>query len=179
MRLVGLWNDLQQAILSVDRLGDILNTPTEQTTNKPISLNSPKGDIKFDNVSFKYTPNSNLVLKNLSFEIKSGKSVGIVGRSGSGKSTITKLIERLYLQNKGVIYIDGIDIRHLNPYILRTHIGVVLQDSYLFSGSIKENIAYANPSASMDDILAVAHVAGAHEFIANLAKGYDTLVGER
>lgn len=179
MRLVGLWNDLQQAILSVDRLGDILNTPTEQTTNKPISLNSPKGDIKFDNVSFKYTPNSNLVLKNLSFEIKSGKSVGIVGRSGSGKSTITKLIERLYLQNEGAIYIDGIDIRHLNPYILRTHIGVVLQDSYLFSGSIKENIAYANPSASMDDILAVAHVAGAHEFIANLAKGYDTLVGER
>ena len=179
MRLVSLWNDLQQAILSVDRLGDILNTPTEQTSDKPISLNNIKGNIKFDSVSFKYTPTSNLVLKNLSFEIEAGKSIGIVGRSGSGKSTITKLIERLYIPNEGAIYIDDIDIRHLNPYILRTHIGVVLQENYLFSGSIKDNISYANPSATMEDILAVSMVAGAHEFISQLSGGYDTLVGER
>lgn len=179
MRLVSLWNDLQQAILSVDRLGDILNTPTEQTSDKPISLNNIKGNIKFDSVSFKYTPTSNLVLKNLSFNIEAGKSIGIVGRSGSGKSTITKLIERLYIPNEGAIYIDDIDIRHLNPYILRTHIGVVLQENYLFSGSIKDNISYANPSATMEDILAVSNVAGAHEFISQLSGGYDTLVGER
>lgn len=179
MRLVSLWNDLQQAILSVDRLGDILNTPTEQTSDKPISLNNIKGNIKFDSVSFKYTPTSNLVLKNLSFNIEAGKSIGIVGRSGSGKSTITKLIERLYIPNEGAIYIDDIDIRHLNPYILRTHIGVVLQENYLFSGSIKDNISYANPSATMEDILAVSMVAGAHEFISQLSGGYDTLVGER
>ena len=179
MRLVGLWNDLQQAILSVDRLGDILNTPTEQTSDKPISLNNIKGNIKFDSVSFKYTPTSNLVLKNLSFEIEAGKSIGIVGRSGSGKSTITKLIERLYIPNEGAIYIDDIDIRHLNPYILRTHIGVVLQENYLFSGSIKDNISYANPSASMEDILETSNIAGAHEFISQLSGGYDTLVGER
>lgn len=179
MRLVSLWNDLQQAILSVDRLGDILNTPTEQTSDKPIALNSIKGNIRFDNVSFKYTPTSNLVLKNLSFNIEAGKSIGIVGRSGSGKSTITKLIERLYIPNEGAIYIDDIDIRHLNPYILRTHIGVVLQENYLFSGSIKDNISYANPSATMEDILAVSNVAGAHEFISQLSGGYDTLVGER
>ena len=179
MRLVSLWNDLQQAILSVDRLGDILNTPTEQTSDKPISLNNIKGNIKFDSVSFKYTPTSNLVLKNLSFNIEAGKSIGIVGRSGSGKSTITKLIERLYIPNEGAIYIDDIDIRHLNPYILRTHIGVVLQENYLFSGSIKDNISYANPSATMEDILAVSHAAGAHEFISQLSGGYDTLVGER
>ncbi|CZE49324.1 peptidase domain-containing ABC transporter [Campylobacter geochelonis] len=179
MRLVGLWNELQQALLSVDRLGDILNNPTEQTTDKPIALNNIKGDIKFDNVSFRYSPNSNLVLKNLNFEIKANKSVGIVGRSGSGKSTITKLIERLYIQSEGSIYIDDLDIRHLNPYILRGHIGVVLQENYLFSGSIKENICYAKPSASMNEILSVSKASGAHEFIQALPQGYDTLVGER
>ena len=137
MRLVSLWNEFQQALLSVDRLGDILNTPTEQITNKPITLNNIQGDIKFDNVSFKYTPSSNLVLKNINLHITPNKSIGIVGRSGSGKSTITKLIERLYLQNEGAIYIDGIDIRHLNPYILRQNIGVVLQESYLFMWKYK------------------------------------------
>ena len=179
MRLVSLWNEFQQALLSVDRLGDILNTPTEQITNKPITLNNIQGDIKFDNVSFKYTPSSNLVLKNISLHITPNKSIGIVGRSGSGKSTITKLIERLYLQNEGAIYIDGIDIRHLNPYILRQNIGVVLQESYLFSGSIKDNISFASPGASMEDIIKVSQIAGANEFIATLDKGYDTAVGER
>ena len=179
MRLVSLWNEFQQALLSVDRLGDILNTPTEQITNKPITLNNIQGDIKFDNVSFKYTPSSNLVLKNINLHITPNKSIGIVGRSGSGKSTITKLIERLYLQNEGAIYIDGIDIRHLNPYILRQNIGVVLQESYLFSGSIKDNISFASPGASMEDIIRVSQIAGANEFIATLDKGYDTAVGER
>lgn len=179
MRLVSLWNEFQQALLSVDRLGDILNTPTEQITNKPITLNNIQGDIKFDNVSFKYTPSSNLVLKNINLHITPNKSIGIVGRSGSGKSTITKLIERLYLQNEGAIYIDGIDIRHLNPYILRQNIGVVLQESYLFSGSIKDNISFASPGASMEDIIKVSQIAGANEFIATLDKGYDTAVGER
>ncbi|NLK66189.1 MAG: type I secretion system permease/ATPase [Campylobacteraceae bacterium] len=179
MRLVGLWNEFQQALLSVDRLGDILNTPTEQTTDKPIALNNIKGDIKFDNVSFKYTPSSNLVLKNINLHIPPNKSIGIVGRSGSGKSTITKLIERLYLQNEGAIYIDGIDIRHLNPYLLRQNIGVVLQESYLFSGSIKDNIAFAATGARMEDIIRVSQIAGAHEFITQLEKGYDTEVGER
>ena len=179
MRLVSLWNEFQQALLSVDRLGDILNTPTEQITNKPITLNNIQGDIKFDNVSFKYTPSSNLVLKNINLHITPNKSIGIVGRSGSGKSTITKLIERLYLQNEGAIYIDGIDIRHLNPYILRQNIGVVLQESYLFSGSIKDNISFASPGASMEEIIRVSKIAGAHDFIAELAGSYDTFVGER
>lgn len=179
MRLVGLWNEFQQAIISVDKLGDILNTPTEQTTNKPISLNKVRGEIKFENVSFRYNPGSNLVLKNLSFKIDANKSVGIVGKSGSGKSTITKLIERLYLQNDGAIYIDDIDIRHLNPYILRQNIGVVLQENYLFSGTIRENISYAKADASMDEIIKVAKISGAHDFIKELSSGYDTIVGER
>ena len=175
MRLVGLWNEFQQALLSIDRLGDILNTPTEQTTNKPITLNQINGEIKFDSVNFRYTPNSNLVLKDINFTIKPNTSVGIVGRSGSGKSTITKLIERLYIQTSGAIYIDSIDIRHLNPYILRQNIGVVLQDNYLFSGTIKENISMSATGASME----VAKISGAHDFISELASGYDTQVGER
>lgn len=179
MRLVSLWNEFQQAILSVDRLGDILNNPTEQVSSKPISLNNIKGNIKFDNVSFRYTPESNLVLKGLSFSVEEGKSIGIVGKSGSGKSTIAKLIERLYLQNEGAIYIDDLDIRHINPYILRSQIGVVLQENYLFSGSIKDNIAYANPSAQMSEIIQAAKIAGANDFINELPSGYDTLVGER
>ncbi|MSN96394.1 type I secretion system permease/ATPase [Campylobacter sp. FMV-PI01] len=179
MRLVSLWNEFQSALLSVDRLGDILNTPTEQITNKPIAINNIYGDIRFENVSFKYTPSSNLVLKNINLHIEPNKSIGIVGRSGSGKSTITKLIERLYLQSEGAIYIDSIDIRHLNPYLLRQNIGVVLQESYLFSGSIKDNISFASTGARMEDILRVSMIAGAHEFIAALEKGYDTEVGER
>lgn len=179
MRLVGLWNEFQQALLSVDRLGDILNTPTEQTTDKPITLNKIDGEIKFDSVSFRYTPSSNLVLKDINFTIKPNTSIGIVGRSGSGKSTITKLIERLYIQTSGAIYIDSIDIRHLNPYILRQNIGVVLQDNYLFSGTIKENISMSATGASMEDIIRVAKISGAHDFISELASGYDTGVGER
>lgn len=179
MRLVGLWNEFQQALLSVDRLGDILNTPKEQENGNAITLNDIKGGVKFDNVSFKYSPNSPTVLQNFSLEVKPNTSIGIVGRSGSGKSTLTRLLQRLYYANEGAIYIDGVDIRHMNPSWLRQNIGVVLQDSYLFSGSVKENIAYAYPSASMDLILQASKVAGADEFISMLPEGYDTLVGER
>ena len=179
MRLVGLWNEFQQALLSVDRLGDILNTPKEQENDNAITLGEIKGGVKFDNVSFKYSPNSPTVLQNFSLEVKPNTSIGIVGRSGSGKSTLTRLIQRLYYANEGAIYIDGVDIRHMNPSWLRQNIGVVLQDSYLFSGSVKENIAYAYPSASMDLILQASKIAGADEFISTLPEGYDTLVGER
>ena len=179
MRLVGLWNEFQQALLSVDRLGDILNTPKEQENGNAITLNEIKGEVKFDNVSFKYSPNSPTVLQNFSLEVKPNTSIGIVGRSGSGKSTLTRLLQRLYYANEGAIYIDGVDIRHMNPSWLRQNIGVVLQDSYLFSGSVKENIAYAYPSASMDLILQASRVSGADEFISALPEGYDTLVGER
>jgi ATP-binding cassette, subfamily B, bacterial HlyB/CyaB len=102
-----------------------------------------------------------------------------VGRSGSGKSTIAKLIERLYLTTEGAIYVDDIDVRHLNPLWLRYKIGVVLQEDYLFSGTIRENIALPRPDAPMEQIIAVAKIAGVHEFVSQFPEGYDTVVGER
>jgi len=179
LRLVGLWNEFQQALLGVDRLGDILNHPVELQSEKLITLPELKGSVRFDNVCFKYTPNTPYILDNLSFTIKPGMSVGIVGRSGSGKSTVTKLIQKLYTTNEGAIYIDGIDIRQMNPMWLRNNIGVVLQDNYLFSGTIKENISLARPDAPIELILQVSQIAGAHEFISQLSEGYDTMVGER
>lgn len=179
LRLVGLWNEFQQTLLSVDRLGDILNTPTEQKNDKAITLSKVAGKVAFDNVSFSYAPNTPSVLNKVSFEISAGMSVGIVGRSGSGKSTITKLIQRLYLQNDGAIFLDGVDIRHMSAKWLRSNIGVVLQENYLFSGTIKENIALSNPSAPMEHIIMASRIAGADEFISTLPSGYDTEVGER
>jgi subfamily B ATP-binding cassette protein HlyB/CyaB len=179
MRLVGLWNEFQQALLSVDRLGDILNSPAETANDKAITLQTIGGDIKFDSISFRYTPDGPFILNKLSLHVKPGESIGVVGRSGSGKSTLTKLLQRLYIPNDGALYVDGIDIRHLSPSWLRHNIGVVLQENYLFSGTIKENISFAMPSAPMQRIIEAAVTAGAHDFITALPEGYDTFVGER
>ncbi len=179
LRLVGLWNDFQQTLLAVDRIGDILNSPLEMQSGNAITLSHVRGDIKIDNLSFRYNVESPLVLKNINIEIKAGERVGFVGRSGSGKSTITKLIQRLYYSTEGTIYIDGIDIRNVNPVWLRTNIGIVLQENYLFSGTIKDNIALPRPNIPMEGIVQVAQIAGAHEFISKMPRGYDTEVGER
>ncbi|SEA82045.1 ATP-binding cassette, subfamily B, HlyB/CyaB [Desulfuromusa kysingii] len=179
LRLVNLWNEFQQALLSVDRIGDILNHPQEVTTEKAITLPQLQGTLKLDNVSFKYSPSGPMVLDGVSVMIKPGMSVGIVGRSGSGKSTLAKLLQRLYIPSEGAIYIDEIDARHLNPFWLRFNIGVVLQENYLFSGTIRDNIALPKPDAPMELILQAAQVAGAHEFISQLPEGYDTEVSER
>ena len=179
LRLVGLWNEFQQTLLAVDRIGDILNSPIEMQSGNAITLNHVRGDIKIDNLSFKYNVEAPLVLKNINLDIKAGTKIGFVGRSGSGKSTITKLIQRLYYTTEGTIYIDGIDIRNINPVWLRTNIGIVLQENFLFSGSIKDNIALPRPNMPMEGIVQAAQIAGAHEFISKLPKGYDTEVGER
>ncbi|WP_309500044.1 type I secretion system permease/ATPase [Sulfurovum sp.] len=179
LRLVNLWNEFQQTLLSVDRLGDILNTPTEQTNDKAITLPKLDGSVRLENVTFSYAPDSPQVLKGISADFPAGYSVGLVGRSGSGKSTIAKLLQRLYLPTGGAIHIDGVDIRHMNPKWLRNNIGVVLQDNYLFSGSIKDNISLTRPDAPMESIISASRMAGADEFIAELPEGYDTQVGER
>ena len=179
LRLVNLWNEFQQTLLSVDRLGDILNTPTEQKNDKAITLPRIEGNVVFDDITFSYAPDMQSVINGISAEFKAGQSIGLVGRSGSGKSTITKLLQRLYVPNSGTIYIDGVDIRHMNPKWLRNNIGVVLQENFLFSGTIKDNISLSRPDAPMEAILAAARMAGAHEFISELPEGYDTQVGER
>lgn len=179
LRLVNLWNEFQQTLLSVDRIGDILNTPTEQKNDKAITLPHIEGSVRFDNIGFSYSPDMPNVINGVSAEFKEGMSVGLVGRSGSGKSTITKLIQRLYIPNSGTIYIDNVDIRHMNPKWLRNNIGVVLQENFLFSGTIKDNISLSRPDAPMEQIIAVSQMAGAHEFISELPEGYDTQVGER
>ena len=179
LRLVSLWNEFQQTLLAVDRIGDILNSPLELQDKNAITLSSVQGNIKIDNLSFRYNVDAPLVLKDLNFEIKSGTKIGFVGRSGSGKSTLTKLIQRFYYPTNGTIYIDGIDIRNINPIWLRTNIGVVPQETYLFSGTIKENISLPKPNMPMEGIIQAAMISGAHEFISKLPQGYDTQVGER
>ncbi len=179
LRLVGLWNEFQQTLLAVDRIGDILNSPVEMQSKTAVTLNDVQGDIKLENLSFRYNIDSPNVLKNINLHIKAGTKVGFVGRSGSGKSTLTKLIQRMYYTTEGTIYIDGIDIRNINPVWLRTNIGIVLQENYLFSGTIRDNISLPRPNVPMEGVIQVAKIAGAHEFISKLPKGYDTEVGER
>ena len=179
LRLVNLWNQFQQTLLAVDRLGDILNHPVEIQSSKAITLPVIKGAIRIENITFKYTLDSPNVLKNVSIDIAPGMSVGLAGKSGSGKSTITKLVQRLYTPHEGAVFIDDIDIRNMNPVWLRNNIGVVLQENYLFSGSIGENIAIARPDAPMEMIIEAAKISGAHDFISLFPEGYDTIVGER
>ena len=178
LRLVHMWQDFQQAKLSLERIGDIINTPPE-VVGGAITVKQLQGQIDAKDISFRYAPESPLVLDNVSFNIRAGMMVGIVGRSGSGKSTIAKLVQRLYLPVEGAMMIDGVDIRHMDPLFLRYRTGIVLQECFLFSGTIKENIAMAAPDASMDRILEVARIAGAHEFISEMPLGYDTYVEER
>lgn len=179
MRLVNLWNEFQQVLLGVDRLGDILNNPVEITSSKAITLPKINGSVKVENLSFKYTPNGPMVLNKINLNIKAGQSIGLVGRSGSGKSTITKLIQKLYLPFEGTIYIDEVDIRQMNPIWLRNNIGVVLQENYLFSGTIRDNISMPKPDAPIEMIIQAAQISGAHSFISEMPEGYDTIVGER
>ncbi|WP_082892866.1 type I secretion system permease/ATPase [Bibersteinia trehalosi] len=178
IRLAQLWQDFQQVGISVSRLGDILNTPTE-VPKSTISLPEIQGKIELDRVSFRYRPDGINILHSLSLSIHSGEIIGIVGRSGSGKSTITKLIQRLYTPLSGRVLIDGHDLSLVDPMWLRRQIGVVLQDNTLLNRSIRENIALTDPSIPMEQIITAARLAGADEFISLLPEGYDTIVGEQ
>jgi subfamily B ATP-binding cassette protein HlyB/CyaB len=179
LRVVQLWQDLQQAGISVQRLGDILNVPPEPSYQPTkTTLPSLTGHVVFDQVTFRYRMDGREILKKVSFDVAAGKTVGIVGRSGSGKSTIAKLIQRLYVQEAGRILVDNVDLAQMDPAWLRRQIGVVLQENFLFNRSVRDNIALADPGIPMERVIDAAQLAGAHEFILELAEGYDTIVGE-
>lgn len=180
LKLVQLWQDFQQAGISVKRLGDILNTPREPGFNPNRSrLPSLQGEVTLDHVRFRYRPDGPVILDDVNLKVRPGEVIGIVGRSGSGKSTITKLVQRLYTPESGRVLVDGVDLAMIDTAWLRKQIGVVLQENFLFNRSVRENIAIIDPSISMKRVVAAARMAGAHEFIADLSEGYDTVVGEQ
>lgn len=177
MRLANLWQEFQQVGISMARLGDILNTRTELPASRA-ALPAMRGAVAFESVRFRYRPDGSEVLKNISFQVEAGHVIGLVGRSGSGKSTVTKLIQRLYVPESGRVLIDGVDLTLADPIWLRRQIGVVLQENVLFARSIRENIALGDPGAPLERVMDAARLAGAHEFIMQLPGAYDTPVGE-
>ncbi|WP_354254976.1 type I secretion system permease/ATPase [Bradyrhizobium sp. F1.13.3] len=180
LRLAQVWQDFHQARLSIARLGDILNSAAEPAYSAArAGLPSIRGNIRFEHVSFRYRLDGPEILHNVSFDIPAGQTVGIVGSSGSGKSTFAKLVQRLYVPQGGRVLVDGMDLMTTDPAGLRRQIGIVLQDNMLFNRSVRDNIALADPSLPMDRIIDAAKLAGAHDFILELPEGYDTVVGER
>ncbi|MFM8468245.1 MAG: type I secretion system permease/ATPase [Oxalobacteraceae bacterium] len=177
IRLAQMWSDFQQVGVSVQRLGDILNTDTEKSSSGTV-LPPVRGRIDFDHLNFRYRPDGKETLSDIHLSIRPGEVIGIVGRSGSGKSTLTRLLQRLMLPSSGRILVDGVDIALADPASLRRQIGVVLQESQLFNGTIRENIALADPGAPLEEVIRVACLAGAHAFISELPEGYDTVLGE-
>jgi len=180
LRLAQLWQDFQQARISVDRLGDILNTATEpaQSSNRA-SLPPVQGRITFDGVTFRYRPDGPEVPRRVGLDIPPGQTIGIVGPSGSGKSTLAKLVQRMYIPESGRVLVDGVDLAMVDTTWLRRQVGVVLQENVLFNRSVRENIALSDPGMPMERVIAAAKLAGAHGFILELPEGYDTQIEER
>jgi len=179
LRLVQLWQNLQQVLLSVDRIGDILNVAPEAEPGSGLVLPPLKGQTTFDQVFFRYNPEQEPVLKGISFTSEPGMLVGVVGRSGSGKSTLSKLLQRLYQPESGRILVDGFDIKSADLHSLRSQMAVVLQEDFLFNGSVLENISLGRPDVSAEQVVEAARLAVAHDFISELPHGYETSVGER
>lgn len=171
---------LQEAMTGFQRFSELINTPSDiQNPPEPKLLRELKGKIDFDQVGFQYKKDHGEVFKNLSFSVNPGEYIALVGSSGAGKTTISSLIPRFYDIQNGRILIDGYDIRDLDLVFLRDHIGIVQQDVYLFSGTLKENILYGNPDADFEEIVWAAKQANAHEFIMELPDGYESKVGQR
>ncbi|MBT4890588.1 MAG: peptidase domain-containing ABC transporter [Rhodospirillales bacterium] len=177
IQLVSLVNEFEQSSLSVKMLGEIMNKKPEQAS---VGGLTPKlhGSIAFDKVSFRYSNDGAPALDNVSFTADAGQVVGIVGRSGSGKSSLLRVLQGMYRPASGIIQIDGVDIREIDLAHLRMNTGVVLQENFLFRGTVRENIAMTRPDAAFADIVSVAKMAGADEFIQRLPQGYDTALEE-
>ncbi|MGR3273844.1 peptidase domain-containing ABC transporter [Acaryochloris marina NIES-2412] len=181
LRLVQLWQNFQETALSLERLSDILDYPQEVTEADRDLIPMPlmEGAVKFEDLSFRFKDSGPMQLQQVSLEVPAQTFVGIVGQSGSGKSTLMKLLMRLYNANGGRIVVDQYDISKVELYSLRRQIGMVLQDSLLFDGTVQENIALSAPDATAEEIVEAARIAYAHDFIMELPQGYNSRVGER
>jgi ATP-binding cassette subfamily B protein len=179
-QLVWLVNTGGEAAAGLKRSFDVLDLPSKiQSPPNAIVLPPITGRVEFSDVTFRYQGESNDALRDLKFTAKPNQIVALIGATGSGKTTLVNLIPRFYDVREGAVLVDGIDIRDVDLPSLRRQIGIVLQTSLLFSDSIRDNIAYGRPDASMDEIIAAAKAAQAHEFITEMPEGYDTVVGER
>lgn len=180
LKLSSLWQDFTQMKVSIKRLADIMDAAPEPAfaanRSTPPAI---EGRVTFEHVGFRYSPKAAEVLTDLSFDVKPGEIIGLVGVSGAGKTTLTRLIQRLYTPESGRILIDGMDLNLVDTAWLRRQIGVVGQDTLLFNRSVRDNIALADPGLSMERVMEAARLAGAHEFILQLSEGYDTVIGER
>jgi ATP-binding cassette subfamily B protein len=181
LRLAQGWQNFQEVALSMKRLGDVINSPAEQAAHQISNIPMPqiRGKVEYEAVTFTYIPGQQPQLRTVSFEIPAGSFVGVVGRSGSGKSTVLKLLPRLYSPDSGRILIDDYETAKVELYSLRRQIGTVLQDSLLFNASVYANIAVTDPDATPEEVMRAARVAGAHDFIMGLSEGYNTNVGEQ
>ncbi|MDQ5984600.1 MAG: Toxin RTX-I translocation ATP-binding protein [Syntrophus sp. SKADARSKE-3] len=180
LRIANIWQEIQQMRVSLKRLADILDA-TPEPLSKPGRSLMPElsGAVKFENVSFRYRPNMPEVLKDVSFEVQPGEVIGIVGATGSGKTTVIKLLLRFYVPERGRVLVDGMDLSVIDTSWLRRQIGIVSQDVVLFNKSLRENIVLANPAMDLDHVIKAAVLAGADDFIRKMPEGYDSIVGER
>lgn len=179
-RVVQFMEQYQRGVTGLDRFFEIMDTPVDITDSPDAQdIGQVRGEVCFDDVSFQYSDNRKEVLSKISMTIHAGENIAIVGPSGSGKTTLCNLIPRFYDVTGGHVCIDGKDVKRVTQKSLRNNIGVVAQDVYMFSGTIRDNISYGKPDASLEDIIKAAKQAGAHAFITKLENGYDTYVGER
>jgi ATP-binding cassette, subfamily B, bacterial HlyB/CyaB len=177
--VANLWDELQEVLISVERLNDVFESQPEDHS-QALQLTEITGAVEFENITFRYSDEDDRnTLQNISFQVQPGQTIAIVGRSGSGKSTLVKLLEGLYHPTQGRVVIDGHDIRHVDSQSLRSQLGVVPQDCFLFSGTLLDNITLYRPDYTLEQALAAAKLAEAHSFIQALPLGYQTKVGER
>jgi ATP-binding cassette, subfamily B, bacterial HlyB/CyaB len=181
LSVVNLWDKLQEVLISVERLNDVFSSPREESPHNPLLILPPiQGEVIFDHLTFRYSQEQERnTIENFTFTAVQGQTIAIVGRSGSGKSTLVRLLQGLYQPDSGRILIDGHDIRHISPHSLRSQLGVVPQECFLFSGTILDNITLYRSDFGLEQVMEVAKLAEAHTFIQDLPLGYNTQVGER
>ena len=180
LRLSTLWQRIEELKISFERLADIMDRKNEsESSSNLVIMPKLKGEIVYKNVNFSFSESDKNIIKNINLNFTSNSINGIVGQSGSGKSTLVKMLSRLYTPTEGIILVDGYDINKVDINSYRKQLGVVMQDPYLFNGTISENITISNKGASVEEIVAAAKFACAHDFIMEQIRGYDTNIGER